>query len=187
MVRAPYSGILTERHVQVGETVRPGQPLLSGLSLAQLRIEVEVPQGDIAAIREHGKAVILLDDGRRIEAAKMVIFPYADAKTHTFRIRLELPEAETGLHPGMTIKAAFAIGDAERILIPATALVRRSEVTAVYVVDASQRVALRQVRLGHHFGDQVEVLAGLSAGDRIASDPLAALAHLSGTKQESSK
>lgn len=184
VVRAPYSGILTERHVQVGETVRPGQPLLSGLSLSQLRVEVEVPQGDIAAIREQGKAMILLDDGRRIEAREMVIFPYADAKAHTFRIRLELPEAETGLQPGMTVKAAFVIGQSERVLIPASALVRRSEVTAVYAVDAAQRVALRQVRLGHRFGDQVEVLAGLSDGERIAADPLAALAHITGAKEK---
>lgn len=184
VVRAPYSGILTERHVQVGETVRPGQPLVSGLSLAQLRVEVEIPQGDLAAIREHAKAAILLDDGRRIEASEVVIFPYADAKTHSFRVRLELPEAETGLQPGMTVKAAFAIGAAERLLIPASALVRRSEVTAVYVVDAANRVALRQVRLGHRFGDQVEVLAGLQQGERIAADPLAALAHIAGAKEQ---
>ena len=63
------------------------------------------------------------------------------------------------------------------------ALVRRSEVTAVYVVDAANRVALRQVRLGHRFGDRVEVLAGLKAGDRIAADPLAALAHITGAKE----
>lgn len=184
VVRAPYSGILTERHVQVGETVRPGQPLVSGLSLAQLRVEVEIPQGDLAAVREQSKAAILLDDGRRIEAREVVIFPYADATTHSFRVRLELPETETGLQPGMTVKAVFAIGTAERLLIPTSALVRRSEVTAVYVVDAANRVALRQVRLGHRFGDQVEVLAGLQAGERIAADPLAALAHIAGAKEQ---
>jgi multidrug resistance efflux pump len=70
VVRAPYSGILTERHVQVGETVRPGQPLVSGLSLAQLRVEVEIPQGDLAAIREQSKAAILLDDGRASKRAR---------------------------------------------------------------------------------------------------------------------
>lgn len=178
VVRAPYSGILTERHVQVGETVRPGQPLLSGLSLARLRVEVDVPQSDVASIRTEQKAAILLDDGRRIEASELIVFPYADPATHSFRVRLELPEAETGLHPGMTVKAAFALGDAQRLLLPRASIVRRGELTAVYVVDAGQRVALRQVRLGHRFGDRIEVLAGLRAGDRIAADPLAALAHL---------
>ena len=109
-----------------------------------------------------------------------VVFPEGDPATHTFRVRLDLPEIETGLMPGMTVKAAFDIGDAERILVPASALVRRSEVTAVYVVD-DRHVVLRQVRLGHRQGERVEVLAGLEPGERIAADPLAALAWLGGS------
>lgn len=62
-------------------------------------------------------------------------------------------------------------------------MVRRSEVTAVYVVDRTNHVALRQVRLGHRFGDQVEILAGLVDGERIAADPLAALAHITGHRE----
>ena len=184
VIKAPYSGILTERLVEVGESVRPGQPLVSGLSLDQLRVNVEVPQSDIAAIREHGAAAVLLPDGRRVEASGVVIFPYADPKTHSFRIRVELPKANTGLQPGMTVKTAFKTGEARRILIPASALVSRSEVTAVYEVDPANRVSLRQVRVGHRLGDRIEVLAGLSAGDRIAADPLAALAHLTGAAPE---
>ncbi|WP_257389484.1 efflux RND transporter periplasmic adaptor subunit, partial [Tahibacter caeni] len=183
VVRAPYSGILTERHVRIGETVRPGQALVSGLSLARLRVEAEIPQGDVAAIRDHASAAVLLEDGRRIQAQQVVVFPYADPRTHSFRVRVELPEAETGLQPGMTAKVAFAIGTLDRLLIPSAALVRRGELTAVYVVDAADRVALRQLRLGQRFGDEVEVLAGLAPGERIAADPLAALAHLAGTEQ----
>ncbi len=184
VIKAPYSGILTERLVEVGESVRPGQPLVSGLSLDQLRVNVEVPQSDIVAIRENSAAAVLLPDGRRIEASGVVIFPYADPKTHSFRIRVELPKANTGLQPGMTVKTAFKTGEAKRILIPASALVSRSEVTAVYAVDPANRVSLRQVRVGHRLGDRVEIIAGLSAGDRIAADPLAALAHLTGTASE---
>jgi RND family efflux transporter MFP subunit len=174
VIRAPYSGIVVRRHVQVGEAVRPGQPLISGLSLGQLRVQVDVPQSDIAAIRERLAASVVLDDGaRRIDAREVVAFPYADPQTHTFKVRLELPEAETGLHPGMTVKVAFAVGEAERLLVPDAALVRRGEVSAVYVVDA-KGATLRQVRLGHRFGERWEVLAGLAAGERVASDPLAA-------------
>lgn len=174
VIRAPYSGIVTRRHVQVGEAVRPGQPLISGLSLGQLRVQVDVPQSDIAAIRERRAASVVLDDGaRRIAAREVIAFPYADPQTHTFKVRIELPEAETGLHPGMTVKVAFAVGEAERLLVPDAALVRRGEVSAVYVLD-ERGVVLRQVRLGHRFGDRWEVLAGLAAGERVASDPLAA-------------
>ena len=68
-------------------------------------------------------------------------------------------------------------------LVPASALVTRSEVTAVYVVGEDNRVALRQVRLGHRRDGEVEVLAGLAEGERIAADPLDALAHLAGATE----
>ena len=173
VIRAPYSGILTQRHVELGETVRPGQPLVSGLSLNQLRVNVEIPQSDMVTVREHAKASVLLADGTRLAAARMVVFPFADPATHSFKVRLDLPESETGLQPGMTVKAAFVIGEAERLLVPLSALVRRSEIAGVYVL-GERGPQLRQVRLGHHYGERVEVLAGLAAGERIALDPNAA-------------
>jgi RND family efflux transporter MFP subunit len=184
VIRSPYSGILVERHVEVGESVQPGQPLISGLSLQKLRLAVEVPQSDIAAIREYAEATVVLPGGGRLAAEKVIVFPYADPATHSFKIRVELPEAETGLQPGMTVKVAFKTGESQNLWIPASALVTRSEVTAVYVVGADNRVALRQVRLGHRREGEVEVLAGLAKGDRIAADPLAALAHLAGESND---
>ena len=174
VIRAPYSGIVVKRHVQVGETVRPGQALISGISLGELRVEVQVPQSDVAAIREHRQAAVILDaaSGERLEAKEVVVYPNADPQTHSFRVRLELPAQETGLHPGMTVKVAFTVGEAQRLLVPAAALLQRSEVTAVYVLDA-QGPTLRQVRIGHRYGDRVEVLAGLDDGERIALDPVA--------------
>ena len=84
-----------------------------------------------------------------------------------------MPDGQFGLFPGMFVKAAFQIGEAERLLIPATALVQRSEVTAVYV-SANGDVRLRQVRIGHAFGDQIEVLAGLNEGEQVAVEPVQA-------------
>jgi RND family efflux transporter MFP subunit len=175
VIRAPYSGILTQRHVQVGETVRPGQALISGISLGELRVEVQVPQSDVVAIRQHRQAAVILDalKGERLEAREVVVFPNADPLTHSFRVRLELPTRETGLHPGMTVKVAFTVGEAQRLLVPASALLQRSEVRAVYVLDA-QGVALRQVRTGHRYGERIEILTGLAEGERIAADPVAA-------------
>lgn len=179
VIRSPYSGIVTQRHVQVGEAVRAGQPLISGLSLEQLRLAVDVPQSEVLAIREHRQAAVLLDaDGaRRVAAREVIVFPYADPVTHSFKVRVELPREETGLHPGMTVKVAFVVGERERLLLPLSALVRRSELSSAYVL-SDGRLTLRQLRLGHRFGERVEVLAGLSAGETVASDPLAAAAAL---------
>ena len=175
VVRAPYSGIVTERHVQVGESVRPGQPLISGVSLQDLRVSVEVPQSAIGPIRKLQAADVLLagDGSQRIAASKVTVFPYADPATHTFTVRLELPGDNTALFPGMTVKVAFATGDAKRLLIPISALVQRGELLGIYVVDGTE-VRLRQVRSGHRFGESVEILAGLGAGEHYATDPAAA-------------
>ncbi len=178
VIRSPYSGIVFARHVQIGETVQPGQALISALSPAQLRIEVELPQSEILAVREKNIATIVLENGQRIAAKKMTIFPYADAATHTFKVRLDLPEMETGLRPGMTIKVGFAAGTNAGIFIPQSSIVQRGEISLIYVVDKNNRVALRHLRLGQKNTDQIEVLAGLSAGERIAVDPLAALKHI---------
>ena len=81
VVRAPYSGIVTKRFVQIGESVRAGQPLIAGVSLNELRVNVQVPQSAVDAIRRYHAADVLLDgDGaRRVAAAKLTVFPYADA------------------------------------------------------------------------------------------------------------
>ena len=101
----------------------------------------------------------------------MTVFPEASSPSNTFRARLDLPENATDLFPGMFVKAGFVIGETDRLLIPAAALVRRGEVTAVYVVDAHGQVRMRQVRVGNRFDDSIEVLSGLTAGERVAIDP----------------
>ncbi len=176
-IRAPYAGIVTKRNVQLGETVAPGTPLMSGLSLQFLRVAVDVPQSIVEQVRRIKKAAVYVD-GRRVEATKLTVFPEAAAASSTFRARLELPENATDLYPGMFVKVAFVVGEAEKLLVPASAVVDRGDVTAVYVIDASGRTSLRQIRPGHRFDGKVEVLAGLASKERIATDPLAAMKRL---------
>lgn len=172
VVRAPYAGIVSERHVEVGEMVSPGQRLMSGLSLAELRINVDVPQSMFEPIRTIGKAYIYAGE-HRIEAAGLTFYPVADPETNTFRVRVDMPAESAVLYPGMFVKVGFVVGETERLLIPANAVVQRSELSAVYVVKDSQ-AELRQVRLGRRVGDRIEILAGLGAGEDIALDPVRA-------------
>jgi len=173
LVRAPYSGIVTERHVEVGETVRVGQPLMSGLSLEALRVSVDVPQRIAAQVREQRSAEVVTPEGK-VEPTKIVVFPFADPAANTFKVRLELPKGQFGMYPGMFAKVAFLIGSAKRLLIPASALVERSEVTGVYVTGPEGSVRFRQVRTGNHHDDLVEILSGLQEGEHVALDPVAA-------------
>lgn len=173
-IRAPYAGVVAKRLVQVGETVSPGTPLIIALSLQYLRVEVDIPQSIVDQVRRVKKAAIYID-GRRIESTRVTVFPEASTPSSTFRTRLELPENATDLYPGMFVKAGFVIGVRERLLIPAAALVRRGEVTAVYMLDPGGQLSMRQVRVGERFDDSIEVLSGVVAGERVVTDPQAAL------------
>ena len=111
-----------------------------------------------------------------VEATGLTLFPSAQPQTNTFRVRIELPKGVQGLAPGMFVKVGLVTGAANLLLVPRAAVVERSEMRAVYAVAPDGRVSLRQVRLGHVRGDQIEILAGLVAGDAIARDPAAAAA-----------
>ncbi|MGB8326399.1 MAG: efflux RND transporter periplasmic adaptor subunit, partial [Steroidobacteraceae bacterium] len=176
-IRAPYAGVVTRRLIQVGETVSPGTPLMSGLSLQYLRVNVDVPQSIVDQVRRTRRAVVYIGE-RRVEATRVMVFSEASSPSGAFRARLELPENATDLYPGMFVKAGFVTGEAVRLLVPESSLVERSEVAAVYVVDSSGHVSMRQVRVGERFGAGVEILSGLGAGERVALDPLAAIKEL---------
>ena len=175
-VTAPYDGVVAARHVEIGEMALPGKPLLTGFDPRALRVVVQVPQHRLEAVRLAARAQIEVP-GRtdRLTGLALTLLPAADARTHSTRVRVDLPPDIPGLRPGMAVRVHFDTGRIRRLLLPQTAVVRRSGVTAVYVVDAQGQPHLRQVRLGELIGsDELEVLAGLSAGERIALDPVRA-------------
>jgi len=172
-VRAPYSGIVVKRYVEVGENARLGQKLMTGLSLEFLRVKVSVPQEMIHGVRQHKQAFLIYKDGQRVGAESMRISASADPESHSFAVQVYLPKGEYGVYPGMYAKVVFVLGEDQALKIPDTSVVHRSEVTAVYVVDDTQQISFRQIRVGKRGADgQVEVLAGLQAGEQVASDPV---------------
>ncbi len=182
-ITAPYSGIVLERHVQLGETVQPGKPLMTGFSLEELRVVTNVPQRLIVPVRQHQQARVLAPNGgKSIPAEKLTFFPYADPQSNVFKVRAYLPAKTEGLYPGMFVKTAFRVGEARRLTVPRSALVQRGEVSGVYVVRDS-KVSLRQVRPGRAEGDAVEILAGLEPGEQVALDPIQAGVYLKEQQQ----
>lgn len=166
-VMAPYGGIVTARHVEVGEAVNPGAPLLSGFSLEALRVVVAIPQRYADLARQNKRATVMLNDGRVLQTGEMTFFPYADPNTHSFRVRMPLTEPDGTLFPGMLVRVGLPVAEREALWIPATAMVRRGELRGVYVLDETDQPRLRQIRTGVTRDDHIEVLSGLSAGERV--------------------
>ncbi len=173
---APYSGIVSARHVQLGEMAAPGKPLLTGFDPSSLRVVATVPSAQVPAIQAGAKARIEVPSlGRWVDVRSVTVVPSADPRTHTTQVRLELPADVKGILPGVFARAYFVTGHAPRLMVPRAAVIRRSEVTAVYVIDDKGQPRLRQVRLGTAADEKdVEVLSGLKAGEKVALDPVKA-------------
>jgi RND family efflux transporter MFP subunit len=177
-VVAPYSGVVSARHVELGEMAAPGKPLMTGFDPSTLRVVATLPQAQVPAVQATGRARVEVPSaGRWMEVTEMTVMPAADPRTHTTRVRLELPADVRGVYPGAYARAHFVVGSAPRLLVPRAAVFRRSELTAVYVLgeDGSPRPRLRQIRVGSA-GDEhsIEVLAGLRPGERVALEPIKA-------------
>lgn len=187
-VTAPYSGIVTQRHVELGEYVNTGQPLMTGLSIEKLRVNVNVPQNQIAAVKRYKEAIIETSDGSK-PASAMTFFPYADPATHDFKVRVGLDESTTDLFPGSLIKVGFTTGKQQHLLVPAQAIAWRGEVSGIYVIDGQKGLHFYQVRLGKAVTSEAQeyyvVLAGLTEGDVVATDPVAATIALKAQRSQS--
>lgn len=176
VVVAPFSGIVSARQVELGEMAAPGKPLFTTFDPADMRVVAEVPQSRVAEIRAFDKASVEVPSiNKWIQVKSMTVVPTADPRTHSTLVRLYLASDEKAVYPGVYARAHFAVGRAKKLVIPAQAVIRRSEVTGVFVLDEKGGTSLRQVRLGEPAGlGLLEVLAGLQAGERIALEPVKA-------------
>ncbi len=178
-VVAPYDGWVLQTQAEAGDLAVPGKPLLTLYAPLPIRAVVQVPVSRSALARTAGAVEILIQNaGAATQSVRPVSsssVPNADPVSQTIEWRFELPaEAAKSLLPGQQVKVRFAGQQANRMVVPAAALLRRGELTAVYVV-AGKGFSLRAVRLGaEHDAAGVEVLAGLTAGDRVALDPVQA-------------
>ena len=174
LIRAPFSGTVFSRNVEVGEAVQPGKPIMTGFDPRVLRVEVDLPQSIREQVAKLRTARVVVAADESIEPVKIVLFPQADPVTGTVHMRLQLPPRDDArLYPGRFVKVAVVVGQKDRLLVPKTSVMYRSEVTAVYVQTGDSFV-LRQVRLGNTFGDNVEVISGIREGENVAIDAVTA-------------
>jgi RND family efflux transporter MFP subunit len=181
---APYDGWVLATHAEAGALAMPGAPILTVYAPQPIRAVVHVPASQQPlALAASQVEVQLPGTDKWVSPAAKTTVPAADPVSQTVEWRLNLSDADgAGQVPGRQVKVRF-VGSAaqtapQRLVVPATALLRRGELTGVYVVtakgDAAKGFALRAVRTGATHGEGVEVLAGLKAGDQVALDPVRA-------------
>lgn len=179
VLRAPFDGIVSAAPTATGDMALPGKPLVGLYDPARLRVSAALTGAQVARLRAGASVQLELSGaGERITVAGADVqaLPTADAHSRTVTVRVPLPPQTQGAVPGSFARLWFggAGGGPERYFVPATSVVRRAEMTGVYVQGASGQPQLRQVRLGQMVGEQIEVLSGVSAGEQVATDPQAA-------------
>jgi membrane fusion protein, multidrug efflux system len=170
-VRAPYAAHVTGLWVSAGDMVTPGRPLVGLYAPGALRVVARVPETVGPRLRAGNAVQLELPGSAPLAVTTWRIVPAIDPATHSIEVRLDLPPG-TRADPGMFAKLLLPLRDAlPDLRIPTRAIVQRSEVTAVYVLDDRGLAHLRQVRLGAVAGDRVSVLSGLRRGERIVANP----------------
>ena len=175
---APFDGLISERLVDPGALATPGAPLLRIEDTGHFRLEVVVDESRLASIAEGARVEVELDDDQGEDTATnsfngtiAEISRTVDVGSHSFLVKIDLP-AHRAMRSGMFARARFAAGSQELLTIPLAAIVAQGQLSTVFVVSADQRARMRVVDTGVRGADWVEVLAGVSAGERVIVSPV---------------
>lgn len=181
-VRAPYAGVVAEVQVALGDMAMPGRPLLTLYDPTALRVAAALPQSLAGSVQADAVRVELPGLAAAQQwprATRVQVLPMVDAATHTVQVRAELGAGPDGVAPGMFARlwlpSAGASEAGKTVSVPLQAIVRRAEMTGVYVQGEGGKPLLRQVRLGRTEGERVEVLSGVAPGEQVVVDPQSAL------------
>ena len=171
-IRAPFDGVVTAKLADPGAMATAGVPHLIVEDTRKFRLEVTVDEGRMADVKMGASVPVALDalGDAELRGRVVQIVPAADPGSRSFLVKLELPP-DTRIRSGLFGRAMFAHGTRQATVLPSAAVIQRGQLQAVYVVDDKKIADLRYVTLGRNMGGKVEVLSGLTAGERIVSDP----------------
>lgn len=177
-VVAPFAGIVTDRRVDLGDTLTPGAPLMDIVDLSRVRVRVGVAGSELSSLRVGAQAEVRIEDlgGVTLPAKVSSIAPAAHPVSGLFDVELHAPNPEQRVRAGMVASVAFERGSRpDRVLVPRSALTRRGGRTVVFVID--QGIAReRPVVAGASDPEHIEIVEGLAAGAIVATSALHALA-----------
>jgi RND family efflux transporter MFP subunit len=169
---APFAGVVTARLADPGTLASPGMPVLQVDRAGALQLEATVDESTISAIHKGMKAQVAIDDGNSTGLAGTVaeIVPAADSTSRSFLVKIGLPSSNQ-VHAGMYGTAEFAAGTRQAVVIPRSSVVQRGSLACAYVLDGGDVAQLRYLTRGAAQGNLVEVLSGISPGEKLVDDP----------------
>jgi membrane fusion protein, copper/silver efflux system len=171
-LHAPFTGFVVELGVQAGQAVRAGEVLYRLADLSEVWVEAEVYESDLRFVRE-GEAVEVGIDaypGESFAGRVSYILPDVRADTRTTRVRVDLPNREGHIRPGMFATVVMDAPVADRaVVVPRDAVLRTGERNVVFVDEGHGRFEMRDVRPGADANGRTQILSGLLAGERVVA------------------
>ena len=172
-IKSPVNGLVVARHGRVGDLANPGMPILSVESQDGLLFQTYLPEQHLNLLKLGDDLVVELDSlSTPIKGEILRIVPSADPITRRFKVDISFPgesTAKNALIPGMFGRANFLLGSIIHPVVPTAALLERSGLTGVFVLDSDNRARFRWLRLGRELTSTTEVIAGLEGGEIILS------------------
>jgi len=169
-IYSPFSGVVTEKLVQEGQYVNVGEPLFSIADLSRVWVELELFEGDFPFVKTGQEVDIAAKSypGQVFHGKVTFIYPFLAPKTRTVRVRVELPNPGLRLKPDMYVTAAIKAPQPDSLVVPAGAVIYTGKRQLVWV-EAQPRVFVpREVTAGVRSAGEVQILAGLNAGEKVA-------------------
>ena len=170
-IRAPFAGVVTSRTADPGALAAPGVPLLAIDSAGPLQFQTTVDESAIAVIHTAMAIRLTLDAvARPINGTVAQVVPVADPASHTFLVKINVPGSRD-LRAGMYGTAEVVTGMRKAIVVPLSAVVTRGSLPCAYVLDSNRIAQLRYLTEGRAISDQIEILSGISPGEKLVDDP----------------
>lgn len=170
-IYTPLSGIVIDKIVQVGQYVNVGDTLFNIADLSTVWVEVEVYENEFPNIKI-GQMVDLLSQsypGKTFRGRVAFIYPFLDPKTRTVKVRVEIPNPGLRLKPDMFVNARVLIPLGSSIVVPVSAVIDTGKRQLVWVEMKPGMFEPRDVKVGARTGDNIQILSGLKAGEKVAS------------------
>ena len=163
---SPLDGVVTAKSVDAGTVVMPGTPVLTVEETAHYRLEATLPEEYLPNAKADNSVAVSTEHGQ-FEGRVAEVVPTAEVTSHTFLVKIDLPH-DCNCRSGEYGQASFPIGEAKRLAVPSSAVVDHGELQGVFVVAADDKAEYRLVKTGKIFGNRVEILSGLAAGEKVA-------------------
>lgn len=171
ILRAPVSGVITDRNYDRGDIYTMGQPLFVLQQITPVKLLVGITESNYTKVKKGDAVTVTVDaiPGKTFTGRINKLYPTMDPVSHTFTTEVIVPNTDRALKPGMYARVTVNYGNNRSVVVPDDVVVKQqgSAVRSVFVLEDDNTVSSRTVTLGRHFGKSFEVLEGLQGDETI--------------------